>query len=80
LRHDDHLNHHAPANLRGDDLYWDQMMDDRMLDDQMMDDRMKKRKGDWMGAMSYRVVFYHPFRTPLFKFNLVRYELYEKKS
>jgi hypothetical protein len=75
LHHDDHLNHHAPADLHGDGLYWDQMMDG-----QMMDDRMKKRKGDWMGAMSYRVVFYHPFRTPLFKFNLMRYELYEKKS
>jgi hypothetical protein len=31
-------------------------------------DQMKKRRDGWMGAMSYRVVFYHPFRTPLFKF------------
>jgi hypothetical protein len=30
--------------------------------------QMKKRRDGWMGAMSYRVVFYHPFRTPLFKF------------
>jgi hypothetical protein len=33
-----------------------------------MGDQMKKRRDGWMGAMSYRVVFYHPFRTPLFKF------------
>jgi hypothetical protein len=64
LHRDDHLNHHATANLRDDGPYLDQM-------------RGEKKDG-WMGAMSYREAFFHPFRTPLFKFSLMRYELYVK--
>jgi hypothetical protein len=65
LHHGDHLNHHAPANLRDDGPYWDQM---RVL---KMGGQMKKMRDGWMGAMIYRVPnlrvpVYHPFRTPLF--------------
>jgi hypothetical protein len=58
LHRDDHLNHHAQANLRGGDPYLDQMRDAKMMDDLM------KREDGWMGAMSYREAFCHPFRTP----------------
>jgi hypothetical protein len=30
--------------------------------------KMRMRKVDWMGAMNYREIFFHPFRTPLFRF------------
>jgi len=66
LRLVDHLNHHAQANLRGGDPYLDQMLGAKTM---KMDD-LKKRKDGWMGAMSYREVFFHPFRTPLFRFIL----------
>jgi hypothetical protein len=68
LRLDDHLSHHAPANLHGDDPYLVQMRDARMGDQKMTDDQKMRMRDDWMGAMNYREVFYHPFRTPLFRF------------
>jgi hypothetical protein len=40
----------------------------RMGDLKMMGDPKMTRMDGWMGAMNYRVVFYHPFRTPLFRF------------
>jgi hypothetical protein len=51
------------VTLHGGDLYLVQMPDAMMKGEQM-----KKRKDGWMGAMSYREAFFHPFRTPLFKF------------
>jgi hypothetical protein len=57
------LNHRELANPHGDDPYLDQMLDEKM------GDQMKMRRDDWMGAMNSREAFFHPFRSPLFKFN-----------
>jgi hypothetical protein len=70
LHHGDHLNHHELANLRGGDPYLDQMRDAKTMtmgDQKKLGDQ-KKRKDGWMVAMSYREVFFHPFRSPLFRF------------
>jgi len=65
LHRDDHLNHHALANLRGGDPYLDPMQVAKTM---TMGDQ-KKRKDGWMGVMKYREAFFHPFRTPYLNFN-----------
>jgi hypothetical protein len=66
LHRDDHLNHHALANLHGGDPYLGQMRDAKSMTmgDRMKMDDQKTRRDGWMGAMSYREAFFHPFRTP----------------
>jgi hypothetical protein len=44
------------------------MRDEMMMGEQKRVVKVTKRRDDWMGAMTYREVFSHPFLTPLFKF------------
>jgi hypothetical protein len=79
----DQMNHRVPEDLHGDVRDLDQlvlmmkkMMGDLSLDDlnlvgsmgvQLKKDDRKKRDG-WMDGQNWRVVFSHPFRSPLFRF------------
>jgi plasmid maintenance system killer protein len=79
------MNHHEPEDLHGDVRDLDQtaltkmkmMKDGQNLDElnsvgsmgvQLKKDDQRKRDG-WMDGQNWRVVFSHPFRSPLFRFS-----------